>query len=237
MGVCLYRQYGPRTRAFTLIELLVVISIIAILAAMLLPAITMIRAQARSTGCAKVLGQMQLANQGYANEWEGFYVPSVWISGGSTYNNWFRNSFYIEKVEGVAGTDANGDGVAEGGDQFPARLRCKLAKPPAGDWGPVRFSYGYNGIVNDAILKWTSASYLATPLWSKIAPSTVFAFSDAVDFNVGIGFVDLWTGIEGINSSGTVARRHRQSANAVFFDGHTERLDRARLIDPTVWTK
>jgi prepilin-type N-terminal cleavage/methylation domain-containing protein/prepilin-type processing-associated H-X9-DG protein len=224
--------------AFTLIELLVVISIIAILASLLLPAIGMIRAQARSTGCAKILGQMQLANQAYANEWEGFYVPSVWIStGGSPFNNWFRNSFYIEKVEGVAGSDANGDGVAEGGDQFPSRLRCKLAKPPAGDWGPVRFSYGYNGIVNDAIPKWTTPGYIATPLWAKISPSTVFAFCDAVDFNVGIGYVDLWTGVEGVYCSGTVARRHRQAANAAFFDAHVERLDRTRLIDPLVWSK
>lgn len=230
-------HHDQRPGGFTLIELLVVISIIAILASILMPTIAMVRELARSTACSRVLGQMQLANQGYANEWEGAYVPSVWISSaGSPYNNWFRNSFYIEKVEGVAGTDSNGDGVAEGGDQFPARLRCKLAKPPAGDWGPVRLSYGYNGIVNDAIAKWSTPNYIATPIWSKISPSTVFAFSDAVDFNVGIGYVDMWTGIEGVNSSGTVARRHRQLANAVFFDAHTERLDTSRLKNPLTWS-
>jgi prepilin-type processing-associated H-X9-DG protein len=127
--------------------------------------------------------------------------------------------------------------VAEGGDQFPARLRCKLAKPPAGDWGPVRFSYGYNGIVNEAIAKWTTPNYVASPIPLRISPSQVFAFIDAVDFNVGKSYVDMWTGIEGVSSSGTVARRHRKLANAVFFDGHTETVDRARLLQDSVWTK
>jgi len=206
------------SRAFTLIELLLVISIIAILAAN--------------------LRQMQLANIGYANEWNGIYVPSVWVSSsGSPYNNWFRNTTYIENLESVAGSDGNNDGVADGGDQFPARLRGKLAKPPAGDWGPVRFSYGYNGIVNEAIAKWTTPNYIASPVPTRISSSQVFAFIDGVDFNVGKSYVDMWTGIEGVNSAGTVARRHRKQANAVFFDGHTEGLDRARLLTDAVWTK
>jgi prepilin-type N-terminal cleavage/methylation domain-containing protein/prepilin-type processing-associated H-X9-DG protein len=224
--------------AFTLIELLVVISIIAILAAMLLPAISLLRAAATSTRCAANLRQMQLANIGYANEWDGRYVPSVWVSaGGSPGNNWFRNTAYIECIEGVAGSDGNNDGVADGGDQFPARLRCKLARPPNGDWGPVRFVYGYNGIVTETIARLNQPNYIACPVPTRISPSLVFAFIDGVDFNVGKGFVDAWTGIEGVASSGTVARRHRKLANAVFFDGHTEALDRSALLTDAVWTK
>ncbi len=60
---------------FTLIELLVVISIIAILAAMLLPAIGMVRGAANSMRCLSNLRQLGIGVQAYANDWEGTVLP------------------------------------------------------------------------------------------------------------------------------------------------------------------
>ena len=64
-------------KGFTLIELLVVMAIIAILAAMLLPAIQRAREAARRTQCINNLKQVALATMNYESSFRSF--PSGWI--------------------------------------------------------------------------------------------------------------------------------------------------------------
>jgi prepilin-type N-terminal cleavage/methylation domain-containing protein len=63
------------SRAFTLIELLVVISIIAVLAAMLLPAVGTVREMARKTVCMNNQRQVMMATIAYCGENEGITPP------------------------------------------------------------------------------------------------------------------------------------------------------------------
>jgi len=61
--------------AFTLIELLVVIGIIAVLAAILLPALGRAKAKARQVACVNNLREVRLALQIYATEHDGRMPP------------------------------------------------------------------------------------------------------------------------------------------------------------------
>lgn len=64
---------APRTvrNAFSLIELLVVLAIIVVLAGMLLPAVRLVRDQARSLRCQSDLRQLALGSRVYADDWDG----------------------------------------------------------------------------------------------------------------------------------------------------------------------
>jgi len=75
------RNRGPAT-AFTLIELLVVVSIIAVLAGLLLPAVSMARESARKTRCGNNQHQVILAMLVYASDNDGIWPVRPTLASG-----------------------------------------------------------------------------------------------------------------------------------------------------------
>ena len=73
--------------AFTLVELLVVVAIIAVLAALLLPALSGARAQARVKICGNNLRQLSFGIRLYADD-NNDYVPPVYYVNPGTCNLW-----------------------------------------------------------------------------------------------------------------------------------------------------
>jgi len=66
-----------KNKAFTLIELLVVISVITLLLAIIMPALSSAKSGAQALTCKSNLHQLLIASIGYATEHDGFYVPAA----------------------------------------------------------------------------------------------------------------------------------------------------------------
>jgi len=73
-------QHLPRTHRFTLLELLVVVAVIALLASLLLPALSKARAEAMKAGCRSQQRQLYLGHLFYADASDDWFLMVDWNS-------------------------------------------------------------------------------------------------------------------------------------------------------------
>jgi prepilin-type N-terminal cleavage/methylation domain-containing protein/prepilin-type processing-associated H-X9-DG protein len=92
------RERRPIHSIFTLIELLVVIAIIAILASMLLPALTQARESGRKILCLSNIKQVGQIFEFYATDYDGYYPSSTHIRVPSTIgaHEWYFQTYLVK---------------------------------------------------------------------------------------------------------------------------------------------
>jgi prepilin-type N-terminal cleavage/methylation domain-containing protein/prepilin-type processing-associated H-X9-DG protein len=226
------RSLSPR--GFTLIELLVVISIIALLIAILLPALSQARESGRTVVCLSNERQMMIANELHANDYAGLYVDNKWYGNGKvTINGRSVNKYWVinkEYLNYLGFEDAQISNILSGGNNnqiwgavWPDQFRCPSG-PKVENTYNHWITYGYNSQVKNQ--KTNPGKYNRDKV---VSPDIKYAYVDQQNWLADKSMADYrdwdWNGEEWRNSSYSALKyRHSEAINIAFFDGHSETL-------------
>ena len=239
-----------KTRAFTLLELLVVISVIAILAALLLPSLNRAKAQGQSASCKNHLRQMSIAMRMYADDarfypWHAYYTNQN-LNSGIYWEEVLLPYYRIAWTNRAFHCPAYHGWVERPGDFAPSH-----DFPGGGTSGVPLGSYGYNadGVAGAGSLGLGNISdpdhrLPRIPDEKVLFPSEMIEFGEPLlehlsDFG-NTRFPMLWTGNDELfigtaplNSVFRYPQWHGKKCNIVFCDAHVEAIAPAYLFNPT----
>lgn len=206
---------------FTLIELLVVVAIIAVIASMLLPALSSSRQKARQASCANNQRQLMLAFQLYTSENDG-RAPLI----GGDFNGHGVN--YWNTLPPYMGGPAYED-MTEA--TMPLSVRCPSALP---EWGKWNYSVPYGWFSG---LQTGSGNGGGLPVDRITHTSEVLAFAEAnpyrSDFSSNYGgyqYFGYFYFPTGHPADILQPAIHGAGLNIAFADGHSAPMNAGRII-------
>ena len=213
-----------RKAAFSLIELLVVISVVAIIAAMLMPALRQARDSARASVCTSNLRQLGLAMQAYLDD-HGRYFPYFTNVGADRL--WYFGMESPFNASGAPGTRMIDLTQAK---LFPYfRTQHGIEVCPSYDYRSPRWRQKYNQITAGYGLNFYLFDLVASGVTQ---PSRRICFADSAQVNtfqapasVANPMIEEWYYVEDV--SRMVQFRHGARANVLFCDSHVESLPMA----------
>ncbi|MBL8877755.1 MAG: DUF1559 domain-containing protein [Phycisphaerales bacterium] len=234
--------------AFTLVELLVVVAIIALLMAMLLPALSAARQRAKSAVCLSNLHQLGHAIHMYATDYNGYAMPLAYFDSAEPTYWWGKDEATgVNPTFGFVWPYLRSDLRAWGVYECPSQPQGSY-DAQQGQGGVITSTYGYNGYYLSP--RYTPGWYgqIGHRPWQRIETARqtgrVIAFADSMLDMSGelrnCALIDpplLYSRGSGRwqeNLNPTTSFRHTRRANAVLLDGHAEDFahTRGRLTSP-----
>lgn len=197
-----------KTKVFTLIELLIVVAMIAILTAMLLPALNTVREKARMIQCASNVKQITFATLGYTNKFDD-YLPWINKDKGVVWN-----SLVIAEIFPASNIDTAPGKVLQIGKKYKKIFQCPSMKLDS----PMHYSYCYN--------QYMAASYIVAegynPPCIKISrikrPSLIIMTGDGSKSLAPDNWSSLYFGA----AWSIAGDLHNGGAEIGYTDGHVE---------------